>query len=54
MHTETEGPPEGVDPGQWAIDQYRKWRAVHLGDSEIPPVPSMDELMAMMREEPPS
>lgn len=52
MCTETEDPPEGVDPGQWALDQYRAWRAVHMGDGRTPPVGSMEELLAKMREEP--
>jgi hypothetical protein len=52
MCTNVEAPPEGVDPGQWALDQYRAWRAVHMGDSSVPPLSSMEELMAKMREEP--
>ncbi len=48
----TDHPPEGVDPGRWAIDRYRIWRAVHLGDDTVPPVASMDDLLASMREEP--
>lgn len=54
MRTETEGPPEGVDPGEWALSQYRAWRAVTFGDESTPPLSSMDELMARMREEPPA
>lgn len=53
MYTDTEDPPDGVDPGQWALDQYRAWRVVTFGDGRTPPVSSMDELMARMREEPP-
>jgi hypothetical protein len=52
MCAEVDSPPEGVDPGQWALDQYRAWRVVHMGDGRIPTVGSMDELMARMREEP--
>lgn len=54
MCTETDKPPEGVDPGQWALDQYRAWRIVTFGDGRTPPVGSMDELLARMREEPPA
>lgn len=53
MCTDVEDPPEGVDPGQWALDRYRQWRAVWIGDGNTPPVSSMDELLARMREEPP-
>jgi hypothetical protein len=53
MCTDVEDPPEGVDPGEWALEQYRAWRVVHMGDRRTPPVGSMDELMARMREEPP-
>ncbi len=53
MCTEVDEPPEGVDPGQWALDRYRAWRVVHMGDSRTPVIGSMDELMAKMREEPP-
>lgn len=54
MCTDVESPPEDVDPGQWALDQYRAWRAATFGDGSVPRVSSMDELMARMREEPPS
>lgn len=53
MFPKVEDPPEGVDPGQWALDQYRKWRVTHMGDSRTPPVGTMDELLARTREEPP-
>jgi hypothetical protein len=53
MCTGVEDPPEGVDPGQWALDQYRAWRSVHMGSRRTPPSSSMEELMASMREEPP-
>lgn len=53
MGVEVDGPPEGVDPGQWALDQYRAWRVVHMGDGRTPPVGSLDDLLARMREEPP-
>jgi len=53
MWMDAEGPPEGVDPGQWALEQYRAWRAVTFGDGHTPPLSSMDELMARLREEPP-
>jgi hypothetical protein len=45
-------PPEGVDPGQWALELYREWRARMYGDEQAPEVPEMDDLLAAMREEP--
>ena len=53
MCMDTEDPPEDVDLGQWALDQYRAWRIVTFGDGGTPPVGSLDELLARMREEPP-
>lgn len=53
MSSGVESPPEGVDPGQWALDRYREWRKAVFDDGRTPPVPPMEELMAKMREEPP-
>lgn len=53
MGAGVEDPPEGVDPGEWALEQYRTWRVVQFGDPRTPRISSMDELMAGMREEPP-
>lgn len=52
MCAQMDVPPEGVDPGQWALDQYRAWRKIHMGSRETPPVASMEDLLAAMREEP--
>jgi hypothetical protein len=53
MCIQTDVPPEGVDPGQWALDRYRAWRRIHMGDSGIPPISSLEEMLMNMREEPP-
>lgn len=45
-------PPDGADPGQWALDMYREWRTRIYGDGESPEIPEMQELLASMREEP--
>lgn len=45
------GPPDGVDPGQWALESYRKWRARIYGEEQAPNIPEMDELLASIREE---
>lgn len=53
MCTQTDVPPEGVDPGQWALDQYRAWRRIYMDDSDISSVSSLEEILMIMREEPP-
>lgn len=52
MCAQMDAPPEGVDPGQWALDQYRAWRKIYMGNGEVPQVSSMEDLLAGMREEP--
>lgn len=47
-------PPEDVDPGEWAVKQYRTWRAIYMNDGSVPPIPSTEEILMNMREEPPS
>lgn len=53
MCIRTDAPPEGVDPGQWALDQYRAWRKIHMGDSGLPSISSLEEMLMDMREDPP-
>lgn len=46
--------PEDIDPGERALDEYRRWRLRIYGSKQIPKIQQMDNLLAMMREEPPA
>lgn len=54
MFAKADAPPEGIDPGQWALDEYRAWRKIHMSGSDAPPPPSLlKEMVAAMKEESP-
>lgn len=43
-------PPDGVDPGQWALESYREWRARVYEEEEGPEIPEAEDLLASMEE----
>lgn len=48
------GPPDGMDPGQWAMESYREWRTRIYGCESAPKIPESEDLLPPMKEELPS